>query len=627
MVTTPDHARPGVQLLAGDMQMWSDFDPGRQADDLRALPAPSVVWEVLLGPALRQVTGRVLLVGAQAAACIGLLPERAHVDVVVRSRTDAGVVVAARPGTRVYAGSILHFDARGRYDLVLALNTADDLLTPDDDPAGSAEVLAALDLLRTDGGCLVARVLNQAGLDGLVAERVRSGLAWGQLDPGMAHRALRAALPDAALFGVVGRRPRVVLDAVHAEEQGHAGMLTACVTNALVAGAPVDSVLRDPMRVVPAITEAGELGRLAPTWLAVVGDLALPGLVADLSLASALPGLELPDEPEHLDVDDDDDEEDEDDEPVVEERPQPVGTERAWRRLLVDDGDGPRVLALGGETVLGPLTRHADTTPVPNASSRVLEGRWRDAAASGEPERLRDELRAWARWLASIDPAEAWFASPHNVVVTDDGSFSLLDATWRWTGEADVDAAMTLCLRRFALRLLDTGASHLWPANVSLDAVTESLSLMADGTWSRATLTRAVRVGERIRALLDDGDETRVEECVERCLLAGSQHRLSVGGRLSREAQQRLLNQLGNEAAAQQLKVDWYERHVRRRDGQLDGLERQLESIEASIPYKVARAVTWPGRAAIRGAKGLVKRALPPSAWRRLIAAARKRLR
>ncbi|WP_296140689.1 hypothetical protein [uncultured Tessaracoccus sp.] len=618
-MTTPDQTRPGVELLAGDMQMWSDFDPGRQGDDLRVLPAPTPVWERLLAAELRRATGRVLLVGAEAAKCVGLLPADAHVDIVVRSRTDAGVLVAARPGTRVHAGSVLCFEPSERYDLVLALDTVDDILTPDDEVRTTGVLLDALEALVRERGRLVVRIANRVGLDALVAERPRPNLHWGEPDPGLPHRGVLARLPGARLLSVVGRTPHVVLDAEHAANPEHAGLLSALVAN--VVSADVDPLLvgRDPMTVVPSVVESGELERFAPSWLAVTGELATPGLVADLGLSHSAPGREIG-------IDLEVDEDPEDDGRKKDTCPQPTEAERAWRRLLVDD-EGLRIDAPGGETLLGPLVRRVEERLSLPAASQLLEARWREAAASGEPERLRDEVRHWARWLESIDPAMVWFASPHNVLAAEDGSLQVLDPTWRWMGGEDLDAATILCLRRFALRLLDTGASHPWPASVSLDSVTESLTLMAGGTWDEDVVPRAVRVGERIRALLDDGDETHVEDRVERSLLAGRQHRLSVGGRLSREAQQRLLNQLGNEAAAQQLKVDWYERHVRRRDGQLDGLERQLESIEASIPYKVARAVTWPGRAAIRGVKGLVKRALPPSAWRRLIAAVRKRLR
>lgn len=47
MVTTPDPQHAGVQLLGGDMQMWSDFDLGRQSDDLAAMPYPTKLWSTL----------------------------------------------------------------------------------------------------------------------------------------------------------------------------------------------------------------------------------------------------------------------------------------------------------------------------------------------------------------------------------------------------------------------------------------------------------------------------------------------------------------------------------------------------------------------------------------------------
>lgn len=622
MLTTPDPTHPGVQLLGGDMQMWSDFDPGRMSDDLTSLPAPEKLWQLLLHPVLSGATGRTLLLGAEAAKCVALLPADAQVDVVVRSRTDAGVVVAARPGTRVWAGSFTRFEPTESYDLVVALDTVEFLVTPDDEPTTSRELVERATSWTTDGGATFLHVPNRVGLDTLLAERTAPGEEWDVPDPGLTQREVAALAGDATVLSVVGRVPRVVASQAIAEDERYAGLLTAATCTALIEDLEPDTVLRDPMGVVPSIIEAGELARLAPGWVLARGIDGLPALLIDADhtfgdVVAEPIRAELPKR--------DDEDDDEDDDPEAE---QPIEVDGSWSRWIEADGEGGyTVRAAGRTTVLGPLWREAKVAGEAVKATASLEARWREAAGSGQLELLRDLVRAWARWVDGLDAEQAWFAAPHNVAVHDDGSLGLLDASWRWVGEEERDAAKVLCLRRFALRMLGTGASHPWPANVSLDGVTESLVLMAGLHWSDELLERAVRVGERVRLLSTTADESRLEDFVERSLILGRQHQLSLGAALGREAQQRLLNRLGNEAAAQQMKVDWYERHVRRRDGQLNGLERQLESIEASVPYKIARGITWPGRAAIRGAKGLVKRALPPSAWQKLISFAKKRMR
>lgn len=623
MVTTPDPKHPGVQLLGGDMQMWSDFDPGRMSDDLTVLPRPHKLWQLLLQPTLSRATGRTLLLGAEAAKCVGLLPADAQADVIVRSRTDAGVVVAARPGTRVWAGSYTRFDSTDPYDLVVSLDTVETLVTPDDEPTTSQELVRRAFQWAADGGSLCLRIPNRLGIDTLLAEHAPVGEEWGATDPGLTQRELATLANTANTMAVVGRVPRMLVSESVAEDERYAGLLTTATCSALIDELAPDTILRDPMSVVPSIVEAGELMRLAPSWILVRSVDELPSLLIDADHPFGDPKAETVGLEEESREDPEREESGEPDSA----RPDGIDPDSSWSRWIEADGEGGyTVRAFGRTTGLGPLWRDVDVSAEAQLASAVLEARWREAAASGQLEPLRDQIRLWARWADALDHEQAWFATPDNVAVHPDGSLSLLDASWRWIEGNDPDAAKVLGLRRFAMRMLATGASHPWPANVTLDGVTEALALMAGLRWSENLLERAVRVGERIKLLSTIADESRVEDLVERSLILGRQHQLSLGAAMGREAQQRLLNRLGNEAAEQQLKVEWYERHVRRRDGQLNGLERQLESIEASVPYKIARGITWPGRAAIRGAKGIVKRALPPSAWQRLISFAKKRL-
>lgn len=624
MLTSPDPSRPGVELIGGDMLMWSDFDPGSHHDDLSRMPGSSALWRKLLVESLRGIRGRVLLVGPEAAKCLDFLPGHLTVDVIVRSRTDAGLVSSGYPGTRVWCGSPTRFDPPTRYDAVVALDDATGLLTPDDEPVTSPDLVGMLGSWVAPSGVFICRAVNRVGMDALLSERQRS--PWGVAVDGISLHEVTQLYPDASLIALAGSPPEILAGAHAAADPRLRGIISIGMSGALRAAD--EAVVRDPLAVVPAVVESGDLLRLAPAWLIIDGVALQPQLVmnadaaiSDLWSVTDSPPVSPEPQPER-DGALPEEEEEESSRPAS-----PPFPGQEWRRWFVLTTDGQLNITSDAQnsTSLGPLWRTGQQEIELSDATHSLEGAWRAAAAEGQLEPLRRLVREWSSWVDQLPEESAWFAVPHNIVV-ENGRLNLLDRTCRWIGPPDSEAAKILSLRRFAKRLLETGASHPWPAHVSLDAVTESLALMAGVDWSVERLTAAVTVGERIRVLTTTGDETSIGDAVQRSLLAGVQHQLSLGSVFARTTQQRLLNQLGNEANATQIQLEWYQRHVRRRDGQLEGLERQLASIENSVPYKIARGMTWPGRVVIRAVKGLVKRALPPSAWRRLISLAKKRL-
>ena len=593
----------GVQMIGGDMFQWSDFtaltaleddDPDgfdpKESDDhgpeVPEVPPPALLWEQLLGGVARVATGHVLLVGAQAARCLSLFSEATEVDVLLRARSDAAAATAAHPNVRVWCGSLVRFVPEQAYDLVIALDPFWSYYSPDEGMRSEQETIAGLREL-AGGGTAIFRVTNRIGVDKMLTDHTPAD-RWEMPQGGYTLAEVRG-LGDVRIGCVAGNTPSLYVSEQASADPALHGALGAYAAGVLAADQLPSSSIRDPWAVVPDLVSAGDWARMSPTWLVVDGKAKLPGFVS-----------------------------------TTDDRLAP-----AWRRWVLAGNDTSlRIVgAQGGDIRLGALRRLSASSEQIAAGELPAEALWRRVAATGEFELLREVVSAWSRWLETVPLEQAFFASPENLVTGADGEPRLLDSTWSWSA-GSLDEAKVVCLRRFAQRLLDSGARHPWPSVTSLNAVVESLALMAGVDWQDdELLASAVTTTARIDLLSTLGHDNDLGNRVERELAVGMQHRFSLASKWSRQEGQRVLNKLASEATQREEQLAWCAATIRRQDGNLQGVRRQLESIEKSIPYKMARSLTWPGRAVIQAVKGVVKRSLPPSTWMKIQRLIKRQLR
>ncbi|WP_028709213.1 hypothetical protein [Propionicicella superfundia] len=564
----------------------ADDDDDDEPEDVPIVPDPSALWASVLGASLAAAKGRVLLIGPEAARCLPLVSTRANVDVLVRSRLDSAMLVGIHPRAKIWCGSVARFEPEHDYDLVVGLDTFDVFYSTDEGMRPERETVDRVRGWAGAKGRLVLRMTNLLGLDRLLQVSRPGQSVWDHAESGLAYEAAVALDPGAEVAFVAGTPSRLFITGSAATDPDLAGLLTLAAAS-VFADEQADALsLQDPWGVVPDVVHSGDLLRLAPGWLLTRG-VRLPRLAY------------APDD-------------------------RLAGTwQRSWR--LQADEVGEITGASDTRSMVGPLIREGTAVLGGLRASESLEAVWRRAAATGEFERLRDEVVVWSAWLATLPVEQAFFAAPSNCVRDEEGALSLLDSTWRWQS-GHLDLAKAVCLREFADRILTSGATHPWPASISLDAAWESLTLMAGVELTDDLLRAVVQLGVRIETL-QLGVEVDVADELERRLDAGRAARLSLSSSWSRLESQAVIHKLNARLVRDEEQLRWCNTHIKWQDKQLNSERRHLASIQRSVPYKIARAMTWPGRAVIAAGKGVVVRALPPGAWDRIVRFAKARLR
>ena len=143
---TGEHTEREIEYCGGEMDGWSDPVP---ADDLRVRYVSELLPE---GP------GSALLVGARAAKLANhLLRQGFSVTLLVRGESDARS--ASGSGADVVCGSFEAWTPPVGFDLVIALDSVDDILPPLSDGVGALEFI---EVLRRLGSSYVAYLDNGA---------------------------------------------------------------------------------------------------------------------------------------------------------------------------------------------------------------------------------------------------------------------------------------------------------------------------------------------------------------------------------------------------------------------------------------------------------------------------------
>ena len=611
-------AASGSRLVGGEMLEWSDLT--KESSPGAAAPLLSCVLRAGLPPK------RVLVLGAQASDLVDEMPDGVPVDLLVRGLPDARKLASMsrlRSGVTVYCGGLDRFDTEEPYDLIVALGTPSDLLTPDSVGLGHSELLRKLAGWLSADGTLLTSVDNELGFDKQFRMKIRDTYdgddMWHRGAPGfedrsLYYRELSGALESANLV------PDVVYGAFPSADSLSVLIGSDTVDDPAIASTAAALTARmeqshfsDQPSLVNAhdmslrLFESGLTMQFAPQWIVVarsVAETATPG-AADRDALPALIASEDTGRSEWRAL------------TTVQlqdgrwtHRSRPVSglSEMRERRVLRDYGELP-VLVLEGPT---------------------LEALLRRACATGSIAPVRKFVQRYAAWLAD---SEAWpqesaggrlFAVPSNVVVTESG-LACFDNSWSWTAHLDPDILIVRGLRDFARRLLRSGAEHPWTPDISPDALTQTLASMAGVEWLPHQVTVVARLEAELKTVMRGGDASYEAQAYASNIEGGVSQYASSGGPLRgyREA----LATSGRLAQAldeREGQVTWLEATLIARDIRVGEMARTLEAIRGSVSFRIGRALTWPLRATVLAARRVALSLIPPGYVRRAKALLRR---
>lgn len=622
----------GTRLIGGDMLLWSDAHPDG-ADGIGNLG----VLTGLIGRFARDRRARVLLLGPRASRLVGSIDPDVDVELVVRSLPDARELASEaqlRRSMVLWCGGVDRFAPTSQFDLVIALDGPDRLLTPDSPGAHDLDMLQLISEWVAPAGTLVAQVHNGLGLAsvldlplqelrpedrdlaqdaGLTRQQLREKLRderhvgentndrWWQGADGFAdRRPYRAELAGAldrlpvqleTLYGVYPESDHPAL-LVRADNP-HQELARAVATRLQSDLSSTRAALIDPQAMVPQIFDAGLQIDLAPGWLVVARrddapQVPTPALVwGDLEL------------------------------------------DPQWATTVEVAVDGSLTASRGGEMLEGRLQRDFGRLRVLPEAGDSLEGQLRDALASADLTRIRRSVRRYAEWLTSdeIRDGQRVFATPENVVATPDGHFRLLDESWEWLGTLESRTVVIRNLRHFAKRVLRARVRHPWRAEISPDQLTETLAVMSGLEPDPHDLVVVAEWEVDLAALLGAAEADREARLTDEISSGASQFTATGGpARGYRETVQQL-TRMSNSLEVRQGQIDWLEAALRMRERRLEETERTLGRVRESASFKIGRTMTAPGRRVLRSSQRASLRLVPPELLGKLENFARRNLK
>lgn len=596
----------GSRLVGGEMLEWADL-----TED-----SPSGVAAPLLGFVLRSAgtLRRVLVLGAQASHLVEQLPDGAAIDLLVRGLPDARKLASTtrlRSGVTVYCGGLDRFDTPGSYDLIIALGTPSDLLTPDSVGLGHGELLRTLGGWLSADGVLIATVDNELGFDKQFRMQIRGAHdgddqwhlgATGFEDRALYYRELAGALDSAHLVSdrVYAAFPAassfsMLIGSDDVDDPSVASTAAALAARMVQSHFSSQPALVNAYDTLIRLFEGGLTMQFAPLWVVVARPVAAAA-TADSAERESLPALMSSEDAGR-------------------------GEWRALTTLQRQDGQWTHrarpVLPLT-EMRERRVVRDYQKLPLKVPEGPTLEAFLRRSCATGNVAPVRALVQRYAGWLAD---AQAWpegaaggrlFAVPSNVVVTD-GGLECLDRSWFWTDPLDLDVLIVRGLRDFAGRMLRSGAEHPWTPDISPDALTQTLAAMAGVEWQSSLVVVVARVEAELETVVHGGDASFEAQAYARNLEGGASQYASSGGPLRgyREA----LASSGRLAQAlheREGQVTWLEATLRARDIRVGEMTGTLSAIRRSLSFRIGRALTWPMRALMNAARRMVLSLIPP---------------
>jgi hypothetical protein len=585
----PSAVSPGhVQLIGGEMLLWSDLEPG----------AGIAATSPLLLPAVDRLThgrGRVLVLGVHQLDLVErLAADHSDVDVVVRGWKDADALAhdtGHLPNVRIHCGDASRLPHDSRYDLVVALAGVEAIMTPDGLALEAQALLDRLVEFVAAQGRLLVALENPFGLDRIISAQTRldrdASSDWPRPGRGFGGPSLRdveSRFADAGLR-VTERLclfpgtddPAIAVIPSALEDPASSVELADLLGFVVEQSMSARPTVMDPFATVEAAVLSGFGDRLSPGWLLVVdrGEAAGPTLEDSIGLM----------------VD--------------------TGVDPSWAvvtRIVTGAEHISRVTHENGllaqrrvQRDLGLLNRGV----IPGES---LQRRWLRIIGAGGLHDLRSSVRTYWEWLQAQaeaggdDYERAVFAFPSNLVVLD--GLQLADSSWRMSTRAAPEVLFAMHVRRFAATLLRGGYPHPWPASSTVDHLAITFGAFV-GVDLAGRLLEATHLEAELLATLSN--LTPEEEMhLATSLLAEYAEPGSLSGPYSLGHRESMIavSRLGRETEELHARVDWLEGRVAARELQLRREERRLARMRRSVSFRIGRVITWPGRAL----SGLVSR-------------------
>ncbi|GAA1613337.1 class I SAM-dependent methyltransferase [Catellatospora bangladeshensis] len=522
-----------------EMPHWSDLTgpPG---------PCGGRAAVTLLARAVSPLA-RVLVAGPHEPALVAGLPvPPERITWLLRSRHDA-VDAARAAGAEVVCGGPEAVAGRS-YDVIVALDGLDRVVSAEGPQAGWVPALDALAALLAPGGLLLLGVANPLGVHELTAltptpheaaDRHWHAPAAADPDrPGSPDR-LRAVL---ARDGLTVRRlwlgypdplaPVLLLDPEACGPDAPGGM-GAAVDLALAgawAGRDGAAVLSDPHTLAADALANGLGSAFAPLWLVAAVRPSTTVPQADTSAGPGIPEGSLATSGMHPGHG-----------PMPESGERPAARSGAVLPELIhaEPAAGPHtatwtftgaeraaVTSAAPDGELFGITRDVAAVAGPVPAGPGFERVLRDACRRRDTPRVRALLAAYADWLRGRTDEQGQVAGAYACTGLDGlalspGGPAVLDPSWS-AGPRPLAVVLARTLHRFAERLLTGGAVHPWPSTLDAAELTLVLVGAAGERPDPAAVTAAVEFDADLRAAAAGLDQAGRDRLARRAATVGT---------------------------------------------------------------------------------------------------------
>ena len=588
MTLSVESTPQNLQLIGGEMLVWTDNEPAEG----RLAVGGGAVEELLRG--LVRPGGRALIAGPHDRRLIELLDTASmQLTCVVRAYPDAAELAEAFPRMQVLCGSIAKIEVEEPFDLVLALDGAERLVSAEGVAMSWRDTVGVLRRAVHVGGTLVFGQENLLGVHRLVRMSPwygeHSSADWtpvGEYDETRPNSPadLNAKLGELGLevhqryLGfATPAEPTVLFTDDLATDPDLNQFLRVAVSaacGAQFAGVPV---LSDPRALATSALRAGAGATVAPVWVVVAGNNAVPrtGSRVLVSEPSTDPW------------------------PIRYEVTRQDGT---WSR---------RVLGDARTTSRDMLRRDPAALAGPLPAGQLLEECLVDLCLRRDLPELARLLTRYAGWLADGADQDGQlrdamlYATTGDVLVGGDG-FDLWDRTWFTTSQAPVGVALARSLRVFTVKLITGGYSHPWPTTADADSLTVILSGLAGHPLERPELTAAIELEVQLRAAQRGLDGPAREQL--RDVLATVTSGTPLVDLDSHRELRMALDRMADELVHAQARTAWAEELLTSREKALRNAEAKLDVLSGSLTYRIGRLIMMPLRVLKRAAKAVLAR-------------------
>jgi len=569
----PDAAN--LSRIGGEMFSWSDCDPAR---------GPKIVRSGALRYLLAELSGpgeSVLIAGPHDEDMLESLVEVGSVvTCLVRSFSDAQRLATRFPYVTVLCGSVAKLDTTARFDLVVAVDGTDRLVSAEQEQQSVSDVLHVLASLLVPGGIFALMYDNLLGIHHVVeldsGAHYESDAAWypvseydvprpaslAQIEEHLVSEGL--TVENAYAVYPTPQAPSVFIgrDLVGDTASGFRGHLGAVLGQAFTAAYRGERVLADPRRLTVRALRAGAEGVVAPAWLSIVRRGA-----SDIPVPSH--GIVVGD-----------------------------GADAYTYELSVADGTPQmRVLVPSEERgEFARMRRVVDLSTQAAPPGRVYEERLLQLCAYADLPGIRAEFGRFVAWLeahAQDGVISGPVALSTTDTVLDDGyDFFPLPPRWEPVEPSPVDTVIVRAAWGFAVRIITGHHPHPWPVTADAEELTALILSTAGRTVDETVLRDAIDLEVRYRAA-DERLDPDEEEALRATLIAVQPGMASVDIQEYRA--------MANALWRQQYEVDhlrstleWTEQIIRSRDHTLSRLDWEIQLYKSSFTatfFKLMRSV------------------------------------